>query len=64
MSCNKECKCKEEPMNQFDERHSKFLRVDPYKHTQFEEESLRESLISSVLFVIAIVLIGCILYLN
>jgi hypothetical protein len=51
-------------MNQFDERHSKFLRVDPYKHTPFEEETLKESLLSSVLFVIAIVLIGCILYLN
>jgi hypothetical protein len=73
MTCNNDCdqgrKCnciikQEEPMNQFDERHSKFLRVDPYKHTEFEEETLRETLISSVLFVIAMILVGCLLYLN
>jgi hypothetical protein len=72
MSCNNDCdqgrKCictnQREPMNQFDERHSKFLRVDPYKHTEFEEETLRETLISSVLFVIAMILVGCLLYLN
>lgn len=73
MTCNNDCeqgrKCvciikQEEPMNQFDERHSKFLRVDPYKHTPFEEETLKESLLSLVLFVIALVLISCLLYLN
>lgn len=66
MSCNqncnqgRNCNCS---MNQFDERHTKFLRTDPYKHTEFEEEELG-NLNLSVVFVVAVFVISCILYLN
>jgi hypothetical protein len=62
--CNqgRKCNCQETQMNQFDERHTKFLRTDPYKHTEFEEEELG-NLNLSVVFVVAVVVVSCILYL-
>jgi hypothetical protein len=51
-------------MNPFDERHTKFLRTDPYKHTEFEEEEIGNLNLPVVfVFVVLAVVLCCILYL-
>jgi hypothetical protein len=51
-------------MNQFDNKHWKFHRTDPFKHTPFTEDIEKESVQSSLIFVIAVVLVCCFFYLN
>ena len=53
-------------MNQYDEYHTKFLRTDPYKHTEFhnEEESTTSIIINTALLVIALSLVTCVLFLG
>lgn len=63
-NCNqgRSCSC----MNQYDEYHTKFLRTDPYKHTEFhnEEESTTSIIINTALLVIALSLVTCVLFLG
>lgn len=63
-NCNqgRSCSC----MNQYDEHHTKFLRTDPYKHINFQEEveSLSSKIWNVSLLVVALSLITCVLYLN
>jgi hypothetical protein len=62
-NCNqgRSCSC----MNQYDEHHTKFLRTDPYKHTEFEkEESLTSKIINTALLIIALSLVTCVLFLK
>ena len=61
--CNqgRSCNC----MNPYDEQHTKFLRTDPYKHTEFQkEESTTSIIINTALLVIALSLITCVLFLG
>jgi hypothetical protein len=55
--CNqgRSCSC----MNQYDEQHTKFLRSDPFKHTEFhnEEESPSNTKSNNLISFIAVALL-------
>ena len=65
MSCNQNCNqgrtCNCD-MNPFDDKHWKFSRTDPFKHTEFEEDDIGK-LNVPVVFVLLTVVLSCILYL-